>query len=101
MCDCSWCDRNRTISTLRQIDPPDRARTLERRTSYPSKSKKVWRDRFHSARLALKRDIDWYIRGRENGYEDKYFYKRIQRSEWSARRYREARCAAKAHGAIA
>lgn len=68
--------------------------------TYPSKSKKVWRDRFEAARKDLKRAIEWYARARERGYEDSWLYQRLGRNDWYPKRYRQARADARKHGAL-
>lgn len=78
-------------------EPKDRP---QKKGGYPSKSKKVYRDRYDSARKSLKQDIEWYRWGLQHGCAGSWFYRRVERSGWIAKRYREARAAAKAHGAI-
>lgn len=82
-----------------QFMEPRERKVLHQRPSYPSKSKKVYRDRFMAARKILLQNIEWYQTGRKQGYKDDgWFYQRIKRDGWSAQRYRKARAEAKAHG---
>lgn len=83
-----------------QFEAPREGRPLHQRPSYPSKSRKVWRDRFESARKSLKQDIEWFIRGREKGWSDSWLYKAVKRNDWVAQKYRKARAEAKRYGAI-
>ena len=95
---CEDC-RVRALERKRaQFDEP-KARPIKK-GGYESKSKKVWRDRYEAARKDLKRAIEWYADARKRGWEDNWLYQRLERNGWYAKRYRETRANAKAHGAI-
>lgn len=94
----TWAEASRRYKRGQQEDP--REDKPLRKGGYTSKSKKVWRDRFEAARKSLLRNIEWYAEGRRRGWTDSWFYNRLSRDGWVAKRYREARAAAKAHGAL-
>jgi len=95
---CSDCREANLKRKQAQFDEPV-VRPLKK-GGYASKSKKVWRDRYEAARKSLKQAIEWYARARERGYADSWLYERLKRDNWWAKKYREARANAKAHGAI-
>lgn len=94
----TWAEASRRYKRAQQEDPPEGR--PQKKGGYPSKSKKVYRDRFEAARKWLLHDIEWFIRGRERGWTDSWFYKRLERNSWVVQRYRRARAEAKKHGAI-
>lgn len=97
---CEDCRIRNLERKKAQFEAPREGRPLHQRKEYPSKSKKVYRDRFEAARKDLKRDIEWYIRGREQGVTDGWFYKRLELKDWIVQKYRKARAEAKKHGAL-
>ena len=95
---CRDCREQNLERKRAQFDEP-RAKPIKK-GGYESKSKKVWRDRYLSARKDLKRAIEWYADARKRGWHDNWLYKRLERDEWYPKRYREARAEAKKRGAI-
>lgn len=97
---CQDCREQGLRRKAEQFMPPREGKPLHQRQQYPSRSRKVWKDRFDAARKSLIQDIGWFIQGRKWKDADKWLYGRIKRDDWTAQRYRKARAEAKAHGAI-
>lgn len=95
---CRDCREQNIQRKIEQFNEPKERR--HNAGTYPSKSKKVYRDRFEAARQSLKQVIERYARARERGYGDSWLYERVKRDNWWAKKYREARAEAKARGAI-
>lgn len=97
---CSDCRIRALERKKAQFQPLEDGKSLQPRPRYPSRSKKIWRDRFEAARKSLIQDIRWFIRGRQWKDADEWLYGRIKRDGWAAQKYRKARAEAKTHGAI-
>lgn len=97
-CDCKGCQRGKQISTIRQLQP-DEAH-LSKHSKYPTKSKKIVMDRYKAARESLLRSIEWYIKYKDEPRGHFKRWNRLQRSGWSATKYRKARAEAKKHGLL-
>ena len=99
---CEDCREQNLKRKREQFEEP-RAKPLKK-GGYESKSRKVWRDRYESARKDLKGEIERYQDALRRGWittrSDDWFYNKVRRLDWYAKRYREARANAKAHSAI-
>lgn len=99
-CDCSGCQRNKQISTLRQLQPDEVSRCRKGFGKYPSKSKKVYMDRYLAARKQLLEAIKRYRHAYERGYANSWMYERLKRDSWWVKKYREARVIVKKLGLV-
>lgn len=101
---CEDCREQNLWRKREQFDAAHREVRPLKKGGYASKSKKVWRDRFEAARKDLKHDIERYHDALKRGWitsrSDDWFYNKVKRNDWYAKRYREARANAKAHSAI-
>lgn len=97
---CEDCRIQSLKRKREQFMAPRESKPLHQRSNYPSKSKKVYRDRFMAARKDLLKDIERYKTGRERGYKGMWFYHKLERNSWSAQKYRKAWAEAKKHEAI-
>lgn len=97
---CEDCRAQNLERKREQFMPPKEDRPIRGRSRYPSKSKKVYRDRFEAARKDLKRAVQWYADAHKRGWYDDWGHERLERNGWYAKRYREARAEAKKHGAL-
>lgn len=99
-CHCKSCSKHKTVSARRQLQPDQCTRLKKGMGDYPSKSKKVYMDRFLAARKALLRDIEWYKTAHDRGWEHNWLYSRLERNGWNVKKYREARKKAKELGLL-
>ena len=95
---CQDCREQNLQRKREQFEEP-REKPLKK-GGYPSKSKKVYRDRFEAARKDLKRAVQWYADAHKRGWYDDWGHERLERNGWYATRYRRARAEAKRMGAI-
>lgn len=107
-CHCSGCSRSKRIGTIRALQPEE-SRCLRGKSAYPSKSKKVYMDRY----LAARKWLIWSIEHYQTGYEqrkkhppkpnDRWVYwggEALKRNDWGVRKYNVARAKCKELGLL-
>ena len=96
----SWKESSLRYKRRQALDPATGPKDLTKRRQYDSKSAKVWRDRYESARRSLKQDIEWYVRRHNEGRAHDFLTGPIRRHDWTADKYRKARAEMKRRGLL-